>query len=210
MSTATKRKAKPKAARKTPTKPRTTKKRTPPTKKPLETPSPPPSEKKQSLAPEKTYLVAIRLKGEFGTPYTLGTALTTLHLKRKFNAVIVENKPETIGMLRKVKDYVTWGDVSTNEVAILFRERGEFSGGAPMTDETVKKKLGEATIQDLASALIKGRISLRTLRQAGINPVFRLRPPSGAFEGSIKRPYTSRGELGNRGPAIAALLTRMT
>ncbi len=210
MSTPTKKKAKPKAARKTPAKPRTTKKRTPPIKKPLETTSPPPSEKKQSLAPEKTYLVAIRLKGEFGTPYTLGTALTTLHLKRKFNAVIVENKPESIGMLRLVKDYVTWGDVSTNEVAILFRERGEFSGGAPMTDETVKKKLGEATIQDLASALIKGRISLRTLWQSGLNPVFRLRPPSGGFEGSIKRTYTSRGELGNRGPAIAALLTRMT
>ena len=209
MSKATKRKTKPKAARKALAKPRTAKKRAPPPKKPIETPLPPPSEKKESAAAEKTYLLAIRLMGEFGTPWTLGTALTSLHLRRKFNATLVENKPESIGMLRKVKDYVTWGDVGTNEVAILFRERGEFSGGAPMTDETVKKRFGEASVQDLASALIKGRINLRTLWQAGLNPVFRLHPPSGGFQGTIKRPYNSRGELGNRGPAIAGLLTRM-
>jgi large subunit ribosomal protein L30 len=209
LSTTTKRKAKPKAARKAPAKPRTAKKRLTPTKKPLETPSPPPPLKKESLQPEKTYLLAIRLKGEFGTPWSLGTALTTLHLKRKFNAVIVENKPENIGMLRQVKDYVTWGDVNTSDLAMLFRERGEFSGGARVTDDRVKKKFGEATVQDLASALIKGRVSLRALRQGGLNPVFRLRPPSGGFEGTIKRTYSSRGELGNRGPAIAGLLTRM-
>ena len=209
MSKAAKRKTKPKTARKTPAKPRTAKKRAPSTKKPLKTLLPPPSEKKESLPAEKTYLLAIRLKGEFGTPWILGTALTSLHLNGRFNAVLVENKPECIGMLRQVKEYVTWGDVSTNEVAILLRERGEFSGGAPMTDETVKKKFGEASVQDLASALIKGRINLRTLWQAGVNPVFRLRPPSGGFEGSIKRAYSKRGELGNRGPAIAGLLTRM-
>ncbi len=209
MSTTTKRKAKPKTARKTAAKPHAAKRRLTPTKKPAEAPSPQPPITKESPAAEKTYLLAIRLKGEFGTPYSLGTALTTLHLKGKFNAVLVENKPESIGMLRKVKDYVTWGDVSTNDLAMLFRERGEFSGGAPMTDETVKKKFGEATIQDLASALAKGRVNLRTLRQGGLNPVFRLHPPSGGFEGTIKRTYTSRGELGNRGPAIVALLNRM-
>ena len=209
MSAAAKRKAKPKAVRRASAKPRTAKKRPPAAKKPLATPSPPPSEKKESLVAEKSYLLAIRLKGEFGTPWILGTTLESLRLKGKFNAILVENKPESIGMLRQVKDYVTWGDVSTNELAMLLRERGEFSGGISMTDETVKKKFGEASVHDLASALIKGRINLRTLWQAGLNPVFRLRPPSGGFEGSIKRAYSRRGELGNRGPAIAGLLTRM-
>ena len=209
MSKAAKRKAKPKVVRKAPAKPRTAKKRAPQPKKPLAAPLPPPSEKKEAVAVEKTYLLAIRLMGEFGTPYTFGTALTSLHLRRKFNAVLVENKPESIGMLRKVKDYVTWGDVGTNEVATLFRERGEFSGGEPMTDETVKKRYGEASVHDLASSLIKGRINLRTLWQGGLNPVFRLHPPSGGFGGSIKRAYSSRGELGNRGHEIAGLLTRM-
>lgn len=209
MSTTTKRKAKPKTTRKTSTKPRTAKKRLQPTKKPIQIPSPAPPLKKESLAAEKTYLLAIRLKGEFGTPYSIGTALTTLHLKGKFNAVLVENKAESIGMLRLVKDYVTWGDVSTSDIAMLFKERGEFSGGAPMTDATIREKFGEPTAQDLASALMKGRINLRTLRQGGLNPVFRLHPPSGGFEGTIKRTYTSRGELGNRGPAIRSLLNRM-
>jgi len=208
LSTTAKRKAKPKATRKAPTKARTPKKHLPTTKKPLVTPSPPPS-KKETLAAERTYLLAIRLKGEFGTPWNLGTALTTLRLKGRFNAVLVENKPENIGMLRQVKDYVTWGNISANDIAVLLKERGEFAGSTPMTDEMVKKKFGEPTVEDLASALMKGRIDLRTLRQGGLNPVFRLHPPSGGFDGTTKRTYTSRGELGNRGPAIRDLLNRM-
>lgn len=209
MSKAAKRKAKPKAARKVPAKPRAAKKRAPPPKKPLAAPLPP-SEKKKSVATEKSYLLAIRLKGNFGTPPDLARTLTTLRLKRKFNAVLIENKPDAIGMLRHAKDYVTWGEVGTNEIAILLRERGEFYGGAEMTDEMVRKKFGEASIQDLASALTTGRINLGTLWQRGLSPVFRLRPPSGGFEGSTKRPYGHRGELGKRGPALTSLLTRMT
>jgi len=210
LSKTAKRKAKPKAARKVPTKPRAAKKRAPPRKKPLEAPLPPPSEKKESVAAEKTYILAIRLKGDFGTPPDLARTLTTLRLKGKFNAVLIENKPDAIGMLRHAKDYVTWGEVGTKEIAILLRERGEFYGGAEMTDEMVRKKFGEASIQDLASALTTGRIKLGTLWQGGLSPVFRLRPPSGGFEGSTKRPYGSRGELGKRGPALTSLLTRMT
>jgi large subunit ribosomal protein L30 len=130
-------------------------------------------------------------------------------LKAKFNAVLVENRPETIGMLRHVKDYITWGEVKTAEIATLLRERGEFSGGLAMTDETVRKRFGEASVQDLATALTAGRISLQTLRQGGLNPVFRLRSPSGGFEGSTKRPYGTLGELGQRRQALSSLLTQM-
>ena len=113
-------------------------------------------------------------------------------------------------MLRMVKDYVTWGEADTSDIATVLRERGELSGGTEMTDTAIRDKFGEASIHDLASALTQGRITLRELRQKGLNPVFRLHPPSGGFVGSGKRAYGSGGELGRRQAPLSALLVRMT
>ena len=209
MSATSKRKTKTKTKRKTIAKPRAPRK---PAAKPKkrEAPPPAPPAKKEPPIEKKSYLIAIRLKGSFGTPWPLESALETLRLKAKFNAVLLENNRSNIGMLRKVKDYVTWGEAQTNDIAAVLRERGQLSGGAEMTDKTIHDRFGEVSIQDLASALTQGRISLEELRRKGLNPVFRLHPPSGGFEGSGKRPYGSGGELGKRQTPISALLARMT
>lgn len=209
MSAHTKKRTKPKTKRKPAAKPRTARKPTAAPKTP-ETPAPPPLIKKAPIAETKSYLLAIRLKGSFGTPRPLQKALETLRLKAKFNAVLLENTPTSIGMLRKVKDYVTWGEVRTDDIANVLRERGEFSGGTEMTDETIQAKFGEPSIQELASALTQGKVTLRDLQQKGLNPVFRLRAPSGGFEKSGKRPYGSGGELGRRQAALSTLISRMT
>jgi large subunit ribosomal protein L30 len=131
-------------------------------------------------------------------------------LKYRFNAVLLENKVNVLGMLRNVKDYITWGEVKTPEIAKLLKERGELEGGIMVTDETVKKTFGEDSVDSLAEGLTEGRISLDALWTKGLRPVFRLRPPSGGFAKSVKRPYGSRGELGARGNKISELLERMT
>lgn len=61
----------------------------------------------------------------------------------------------------------------------------------------------------MALALAQGSVSLKTLKEKGLRPVFRLRPPSDGFVGSIKRPFGSRGELGHRGHEISSLVARM-
>lgn len=209
MSARTKKKTKPKTKRKATAKPRGARKRATTPKKP-EAAIPAPPTKREPVPEKKSYLLAIRLKGSFGTPWPLKRALETLRLKSKFNAVLLENTSAAIGMLRKVKDYVTWGEATTADIATVLQERGELFGGAEMTDEAIRHKFGETSVQDLASALTQGRISLRELRQKGLNPVFRLHPPSGGFEGSGKRPYGSGGELGKRQAPLSALLARMT
>ena len=209
MSATTKKKTKPKTRRKTAAKARAPRKHVEAPKKVEVRPTPPRPSTKKEPTPEKSYLLAIRLKGNFGTPWAIQKALETLRLRRKFNAVLLENTRPTVGMLRLVKDFVTWGEAKKTEIAALLHERGEFSGGAELTDEAIREKFGESSVQELASALTEGRIGLRTLWQKGINPVFRLHPPSGGFEGSIKRPYGSRGELGRREATFSSLLTRM-
>jgi large subunit ribosomal protein L30 len=220
MSTSSKKKTKPKTTKKTaPAKSRTVKKRPAPAKKPVERLESPaaapvatpaaPTPKKEVHA-EKTFLLVLRLKGAFGTPIPLERALATLRLKRRFNAVLLENQVNVIGMLRNVKDYVTWGEVKTPEIVKLLRERGELEGGTIITDETVKKTFGEESVDSLALGLTEGRLNLDSLWAKGLKPVFRLRPPSGGFETTIKRPYGSRGELGSRGTKLSELLERMT
>jgi large subunit ribosomal protein L30 len=213
MSSTSKKKTKTRTQRKSPVKPKTPRKRVAPAKKtephPSIAPTLTPTPVKKEQTPEKSYLVAVRLKGGFGNPCPIARALGTLRLTRKFNAVLLEDTPASIGMLRAVKDYVTWGLVNKSDIISLLRERGVLSGGIAVTDQTTREKFGESSVQDLVSALTQGRVSLRTLWQKGLNPVFRLHPPSGGFDGSTKRAYGSRGELGRRQTTLMSLLTRM-
>jgi large subunit ribosomal protein L30 len=207
MSTPRKRKAKPKAPRKE--KAKVTRKRAVPAKKPVEKAVVLPPQKK-AVAPEKLFVFAIRLKGSFGTPVDAERTLASLRLDRKFNAVLLENNANVMATLRKAKDYVTWGEAKPRDIAMLLRERGELLGGLPVTDKSAHDKFGAQSVDGLASALADGSITLKILVEKGLKPVFRLRPPSGGFDASTKRPHGSRGELGYRGPDIANLVARMS
>ena len=199
MSTKPKRKAKPRVPRKPKAKP--ARKRAVPSKKP---------EKKVSeLPPEKTFTLVIRLQGPVAVPRYMESTLRSFRLDRRFSAVLLEKSENLIGMLRQAKDYVTWGDAKTEDIAELLKERGELIGGHHVTDEFVKESFGEESVDRLAAAITRGQIDLKTLWQKGVKRVFRLHPPSGGFQGSIKRPFGSRGELGYRGLDISNLVARM-
>jgi len=158
---------------------------------------------------EKSYFLAVRLLGPFGAPYDIDNALTSLKLNHKFHAVLLEKNGSMLGILRKVKDYVTWGEARPQDIEALLKERGELSDGTAFDNKFVKEKLGHESIEELAKAIARGQISLKSIWEKGVIPVFRLHPPSGGFEASIKRPFGSRGELGYRGAAISHLVDRM-
>ena len=166
--------------------------------------------KKLPEPPKESVLLVIRLRGTFAVPYYIERTLRSLRLGNKFNATLTRNSPSMIGMLRQVKDYVTWGDLKPTDVATLLKERGEVNGGMSITDKFAKDVFSKESIDSLAAALTSGEISLQSLWKKGVKPVFRLRPPSGGFESTIKRSYTSNGQLGYRGVAIATLMTKMT
>jgi len=155
------------------------------------------------------FIVAIRLRGLSGLNPVARRTLRSLRLDRKHRAVILEKKPETTGMLKSVKDIVTWGDAGEQTIDFLLKKRGRITGGQRLTDEIVKSKLGKSTVSDLATALARSEVSLDKLWSSGVKSTFRLRPPRGGFKGSIKRPFKDRGELGNRGTMIHDLVTRM-
>jgi 50S ribosomal protein uL30 len=209
MSTKQKRKTKPKSPKKEKAKPIRKRKVVEEKQKP----SPPSPEKKVEEAvleiPEKPYYLAIRLLGPFGSPAHIQSVLKSLRLNRKFRAVLLEKNASILGALREVKDYVTWGEVKAPEIAALLKECAELSNGMAFTDEFVKEGFGQDSAEELARALTRGQVNLKTLWRKGIVPVFRMHAPAGGFVSSIKRPFGSRGELGYRGAEISRLMTHM-
>jgi large subunit ribosomal protein L30 len=109
-------------------------------------------------------------------------------------------------MLRKSKDYLTWGEVSQENIALLLKKRGRLVGDKKFTEEYAKE-LGYKSLDDLAEAIFNVKVECSSLPK--VKPVFRLRPPKKGFKGKVKRSYSAGGELGYRGDAINDLLKRM-
>jgi len=209
MSTKQKRKPRARPAKKE--QPKTPKKRRPPEERKKEIPGAPETRPEKKIAEpikERPFFLAVRLLGPFGAPKDIKHALNSLRLRSRFTAVLVENNDSTLGMLRRVKDYVTWGDVGSSSISALLKERG-YIGSAHLDNKLAKEKLGFETVEQLAQAITRGQVSLKTLRNQGVEPTFSLHPPSGGFELSIKRPLGGHGELGYRGDQIVQLISRM-
>jgi len=132
--------------------------------------------------------------------------LSMLRLNRNCHATLVDDRPAYKGMLRKSKDYLTWGEVSQENIALLLKKRGRLVGDKKLTDEYAKE-LDYESLDDLAEAIFKVNIEFSSLPE--VKPVFRLRPPKKGFKGKIKRSFAAGGELGYRGDAINDLLKRM-
>lgn len=54
-------------------------------------------------------LVAVRLRGSSHLTHQVILTLRSLRLLRIYTAVILDDRPEVTGMLRKAKDTLTWG-----------------------------------------------------------------------------------------------------
>ncbi len=152
----------------------------------------------------------IRIRGMSGVHPDVERTLYLLRLRRKFAAAIYHSSlPGIWGMLKRVENWATFGEIDKPTLVELIRVRGRLLGDKPITDEWVKSALGLSGIEELADKLLAGEIHYHKLKDKGVKPFFRLHPPRGGFKGSIKRPYGDGGELGYRGSAINELIRRM-
>jgi large subunit ribosomal protein L30 len=153
----------------------------------------------------KTFFV-VRIRGGVDAQKTVEATLTMLRMERNNYATILRETPSYIGMLRKVKDYVTWGEPTAETVKLLLEARGKLVGEEKVTDEALKT-LGYDSVEALSNAIASGALEFSQLN--GVKPFFRMHPPKKGFKRTVKRPYRDRGELGYRGEAINELIKRM-
>jgi len=146
----------------------------------------------------------IRLRGWVKTSKEIEDTLNMLRLKRNNNCVIVPETPQYKGMLKKVKDYVTYGEIDKETLIELLKKRGEVEGGR-LTEEMLKEVTKFKSFEEFADALLSGKVKLREFKK--IKPVFRLNPPRKGLK-SKRLPFP-RGDLGYRGKEINELIRRM-
>jgi len=139
-------------------------------------------------------LAAIRIRGEIGIDIKIKTTLALLKLLKKHTCVVFKDSESIRGMLNKVKDYVTWGEIDTETYNLMIEKRGQEYKG-PEKDSKDKIDYSRKYI---------------IINDKKIKPFFRLSPPKGGFERKgIKNSYQAKGALGYRKNKINDLIKKM-
>ena len=138
-------------------------------------------------------LAAIRLRGLNSINSRIEYTLQLLRLYKNNYCCVLQNNEIHSGMLRKVKDYITWGEIDDETFNLLVDKRGEEFKGRE-TDSKGKIKYNEFMI----------------INNKKIKKYFRLNAPRKGFgRKGIKHPFSNGGALGYRGESINELLKRM-
>ena len=69
-------------------------------------------------------LAIVRIRGGIRVKKTIKDTMEMLKLYRQNYCVIYEKTPSISGMLRKIKDYVTWGEIDDETIKLLEEKRG--------------------------------------------------------------------------------------
>ena len=148
----------------------------------------------------------VRVRGTISALREARETLEMLHLIRNNHAVLIDDRSSFLGMLKKARNYITWGEPSKETVNLLITKKGRLAGNKKLTDEYAKKA-GFKSLDELLEAVSTCHIEYWKL--PNVQPVFKLHPPSKGFKGKIKKSYGVGGELGYRGEKINELISRM-
>ncbi len=150
----------------------------------------------KAAAPTKTAtsgkVAVVLIRGQVGLPQPVKDTLTMLHLGRKNHCVVIPNTAQMMGMVKKVKDYVTYGEITEDTFKQLVEKRGEAFQG----------RTSDA----------KNKYTYKTLEVNGkhYKPYFRLNPPQKGFgRKGIKTAFKTGGTLGYRGDKMNDLVLAM-
>lgn len=143
-------------------------------------------------------IAVIRLKGRFSISPTVESTLSNLKLNRLYSCALLPEGETSKGMLQACKDFVSYGPVEKESIAILLSRRGRTADGKKLS---ATKKPEE--IQKLAGEIAS---SGKKLSGSGLSPVFFLSPPVGGF--GKRKAHVPFGPVG-KNPGIAGLIASM-
>ena len=150
-------------------------------------------------------IAIVRIKGRVGSSKEVEKTLSLLKLKKKNHCVILNLNDGLVGMIKKIKRYVTWGEIDKEILEDLLKKRGRLAGNKRLTEEYLKQKMN-LDFNSLSEKLMKGEIKLKDI--PGMKTFFRLKPPTKGFK-NTKKEFSLGGDLGYRGKHINDLLKRM-
>ena len=138
-------------------------------------------------------IAIIRIAGKVKIKKKIEETLSRLRMRKKYVCVLVDEKDKVkFGMLKKVKDYVAYGEIEKPILIRLIEKRGK---------RIDKKEIREP--EKLAAEIEKGKKPV----DLGLKPFLRLHPPRKGLKSSKKQ--FPRGVLGNHKKEINKLIERM-
>lgn len=144
-------------------------------------------------------IAVVRVRGRVHVRGTIADTLEMLHLRRVNHATVIENTPTYMGMIKKAKDFITWGEIDGPVFEAILEKWGRKAGDA---------RLDKKTATDFSKKFLAGQESFK---EAGIKPYFALHGPTkGHAKGGIKQHVKLGGVLGYRGKEINVLLASMS
>lgn len=149
-----------------------------------------------------TYAV-VRIRSPRNKNAKIERTLESLNLEKVNRCSLVPQDKVHKGMLEKVKDVVTWGEVEKEVLIDMIKYHSSFE------KENIEKKISEDTsydsIEEFAEDIIESEENLSAI---GLEKFFSMHPPEGGFK-DIKKPYNTGGSLEYRQKDINLLLKRM-
>ncbi len=123
-------------------------------------------------------IIAIRIRGIIDVPRNVEETLFRIKLRRKYAAVLVNESPENMKLLKKIRYYISYGRISEGLLERLIKIRGKPTNKKEVDAKKILAELGKKSLEEL-----------------GIKPFFRLHPPRGGIE-SKKHAGVGKGVLG--------------
>ena len=152
-------------------------------------------------------IAIIRVRGDLKKSQEVRDTLQMLKLFKKNSCVVVKNTDGYVGMLKKVKDVVTWGEIDKETFNLLLMKRGKLAGGKFVDENYMKEKLN-SNFDKFTDDFFELKKTLKDI--PGLKHFFRLKPPNKGFDkNGIKKPFSMGGALGYRKENINDLIRRM-
>src|SRR3989344_1239832 len=152
-------------------------------------------------------IAVIRIRGSFGVRKEIKDTMNMLRLYNQNHCIIIDSSPNYIGMLKKIKDYVTWGEIDEKTFNELISRRGKIIANKSLTESYLKEKV-KLSFEEFTKEFFNFKKNLKDI--PGFKLYFKLKPPIKGFERKgIKVPYSMGGVLGYRKENINGLILRM-
>lgn len=138
-------------------------------------------------------IAVIRVRGLIGVRHDIDNTLKKLRLYKRNYCAVIPKTSAYVGMVKKIKDYVTWGEVDEDTFKALMDKRSEGYKG--------KVSDGKGEIKYNKFVDVDGK---------KIKKIFRLDSPRRGYgRKGIKVSFNKGGALDYRGNKINDLIKRM-
>lgn len=156
---------------------------------------------------DKKRIAVIRIRGIIGVKKKAVYTMKLLYLYKVNNCIIIDNTKNYTGMLKRIKDYVTWGEIDEPTFKQLLEKRGRLPGNKKLQLDYLEQKVNQ-DFESFSKNFIAYKKELKDI--PGLKLFFRLSPPKKGFDRKgIKQPFSLGGALGYRKEKINELIQRM-